>query len=122
MVFVQGFLLFVVIFPDEILQCSLKNAAVNLLAVTNQNRGAIAVGSGYKDDVLLPKAVAEKAREHIRLHNTAADMPKMKLLAAIGHPGCDNRPFRQLRALLIIFYVIHYSPSFPLVSILDILP
>ena len=86
----QCLALALVVGAHEILQAAGEFAALAHFPVRLDDGRAIAVGARDEEDVFRTDAVAQKAGEDIGLHEHAAHVPKVEILAPIRHSGGDD--------------------------------
>ena len=90
---VEGGLLGVVVGADVVGDRAGVALVLDLLAVTLHDGGAVAVGAGDEDHVLLADAVAEEPGKEVGGDEDAADVAEVEVLVAVGHAARDNGAF-----------------------------
>ena len=104
LVVVEGLFLSLVVFFNEIVDSALEALLSAQFAVALCDRGAVAVGAGNENHVLVAQPVTEKPCIHVRKNEHAAYMAEMQLLVAIGHAAGYYRALREFRARYFVFY------------------
>ena len=66
---------------------------LDLLAIALHDGGAVAVGAGDEDHVLLADAVAEEPGKEVGGDEDAADVAEVEVLVAVGHAARDDGAF-----------------------------
>ena len=90
---VEGGLLGVVVGADVVGDRAGVALVLDLLAVTLHDGGAVAVGAGDEDHVLLADAVAEEPGKEVGGDEDAADVAEVEVLVAVGHAARDDGAF-----------------------------
>ena len=98
---VEGRLLGVVVGTDVVGDGAVVALGLDLLAVALHDGGAVAVGAGDEDDVLLADAVAQEAGEEVGRHEDATDVAEVEVLVAVGHAAGYDGATGKVRAVLV---------------------
>ena len=90
---VEGGLLGVVVGADVVGDRAGVALVLDLFAIALHDGGAVAVGAGYEDHVLLADAVAEEPGKEVGGYEDAADVAEVEVLVAVGHAARDDGAF-----------------------------